>query len=203
MPCFSLHWLAAHRSTALGADQLSGLEKFVQPGQFVELYRQKSAKQNLRRGFVVADPYFFCTKFSLAVFHNRCDVIQGQMFLLQLTVAIAQGAALLFCSTDLCFRLTKLPRFQSDYPMCLTSLFIRYAHGPVPLQSQQYTTSQDIINSVNYIRHEMASYKPSLTQVRAQTLCFCYFSIWLKMMSSDLNLHSHTHSDYNQMHACY
>lgn len=41
----------------------------------------------------------------------------------------------------------------------------RYAHGPVPLQSQQYTTSQDIINSVNYVRHEMANYKPSLTQV--------------------------------------
>lgn len=117
MPCFSMYWLAAHRKTALGADQLSGLEKFVQPGQFVELYRQKSAKQNLRRGFVVADPYFFCTKFSLAVFHNRCDVIQGQMFLLQLTVAIAQGAALLFCSTDSCFRLTKLPHF-SFYKVC-------------------------------------------------------------------------------------
>lgn len=201
MPCFSLHWLTAHRSTALGADQLSGLEKFVQPGQFVELYSQKSAKQSLRRGFVVADPYFFCTKFSLLVFHNRCDVIQGQMFFLQHNVAIAEGAAPLFCSTDSCFRLTALflVRF---YPMCLTSLFIRYAHGPVPLQSQQYTTSQDIINSVNYIRHEMANYKPSLTQVRAQTLCFCYFGIWLKMMSSDLNLHSHTHSDYNQMHAC-
>ncbi|KAG7251132.1 hypothetical protein CRUP_019543, partial [Coryphaenoides rupestris] len=41
----------------------------------------------------------------------------------------------------------------------------RYAHGPVPLESQQYTTSQDIINSVNCIRHEMANYKPNLTQV--------------------------------------
>lgn len=41
----------------------------------------------------------------------------------------------------------------------------RYAHGPVPLQSQQYTTSQDIINSVNYVRHEMTNYKPNLTQV--------------------------------------
>lgn len=41
----------------------------------------------------------------------------------------------------------------------------RYAHGPVPLQSQQYTTSQDIINSVNYVRHEMVNYKPNLTQV--------------------------------------
>ncbi|XP_071385140.1 general transcription factor IIH subunit 1 [Centroberyx affinis] len=41
----------------------------------------------------------------------------------------------------------------------------RYAHGPVPLQSQHYSTSQDIINSVNCIRHEMANYKPNLTQV--------------------------------------
>uniref|UniRef100_A0A3Q3BGF3 General transcription factor IIH, polypeptide 1 n=1 Tax=Kryptolebias marmoratus TaxID=37003 RepID=A0A3Q3BGF3_KRYMA len=41
----------------------------------------------------------------------------------------------------------------------------RYAHGPVPLQSQQYATSQDIINSVSYIQHEMANYKPNLTQV--------------------------------------
>ncbi|KAJ3596024.1 hypothetical protein NHX12_002433 [Muraenolepis orangiensis] len=41
----------------------------------------------------------------------------------------------------------------------------RYAHGPVPLESQQYATSQDIINSVNCIRQEMANYKPNLTQV--------------------------------------
>lgn len=50
--------------------------------------------------------------------------------------------------------------------ICLfLSLFVRYAHGPVPLQSQHYTTSQDIINSVSYIQHEMANYKPNLTQV--------------------------------------
>ncbi|KAJ8333865.1 hypothetical protein SKAU_G00411840 [Synaphobranchus kaupii] len=41
----------------------------------------------------------------------------------------------------------------------------RYFHGPVPMQSQNYTTSQDIINSVSYIQHEMASYRPRLTQV--------------------------------------
>ncbi|XP_077372788.1 general transcription factor IIH subunit 1 [Festucalex cinctus] len=41
----------------------------------------------------------------------------------------------------------------------------RYSHGPVPLQSLKYTTSQEIINSVNHIRHEMANYKPNLTQV--------------------------------------
>uniref|UniRef100_A0A3P8V3Q7 General transcription factor IIH subunit 1 n=1 Tax=Cynoglossus semilaevis TaxID=244447 RepID=A0A3P8V3Q7_CYNSE len=45
----------------------------------------------------------------------------------------------------------------------------RYAHGPVPLQSHQYTTSQDIINSVNYIHHEMSNYKPNLTQVMSST----------------------------------
>ncbi|KAI1890142.1 hypothetical protein AGOR_G00170620 [Albula goreensis] len=41
----------------------------------------------------------------------------------------------------------------------------RYSHGPVPMQSQTYTTSQEIINSVSYIQHEMANYKPALTQV--------------------------------------
>lgn len=45
----------------------------------------------------------------------------------------------------------------------------RYAHGPVPLQSQHYTTSQDIINSVSCIQHEMADYKPNLTQVLSST----------------------------------
>lgn len=44
-------------------------------------------------------------------------------------------------------------------------MFLRYAHGPVPLQSQQYTTSQDIINSVSSIQQEMANYTPNLTQV--------------------------------------
>uniref|UniRef100_A0A8C7G8N1 General transcription factor IIH, polypeptide 1 n=1 Tax=Oncorhynchus kisutch TaxID=8019 RepID=A0A8C7G8N1_ONCKI len=42
----------------------------------------------------------------------------------------------------------------------------RYSHGPVPLLPQQYTTSQDIVNSVNCIKQEIASYKPCLTQVR-------------------------------------
>lgn len=42
----------------------------------------------------------------------------------------------------------------------------------MPLQSQHYTTSQDIINSVNCIRHEMVNYKPNLTQVRSYTLIF-------------------------------
>ncbi|XP_076123323.1 general transcription factor IIH subunit 1 isoform X1 [Alosa pseudoharengus] len=41
----------------------------------------------------------------------------------------------------------------------------RYAHGPVPLQSHQYSTTQDIITAVNCIQHEMAGYKPCLTQV--------------------------------------
>ncbi|XP_039609168.1 general transcription factor IIH subunit 1 [Polypterus senegalus] len=41
----------------------------------------------------------------------------------------------------------------------------RYSHGPVPVQSQPYTTSQDIINSVNYIKHEMDNYTPHLNHV--------------------------------------
>lgn len=75
-------------------------------------------------------------------------------------------------------------------------LFKRYAHGPVPLQSQHYTTSQDIINSVNYIQHEMVNYKPNLTQVRSYALYFCNFImycfnwrvIW-KSLSPDLHPH--------------
>ncbi|NXU03992.1 TF2H1 factor, partial [Buphagus erythrorhynchus] len=41
----------------------------------------------------------------------------------------------------------------------------RYYHGPTPIQSQQYATSQDIINSFNSIKQEMESYVPRLTQV--------------------------------------
>uniref|UniRef100_A0A8C3TRZ1 General transcription factor IIH subunit 1 n=1 Tax=Catharus ustulatus TaxID=91951 RepID=A0A8C3TRZ1_CATUS len=41
----------------------------------------------------------------------------------------------------------------------------RYYHGPTPIQSQQYATSQDIINSFHSIRQEMESYVPKLTQV--------------------------------------
>ncbi|EMP24430.1 General transcription factor IIH subunit 1 [Chelonia mydas] len=41
----------------------------------------------------------------------------------------------------------------------------RYYHGPTPIQSQQYATSQDIINSFHSIRQEMEAYVPRLTQV--------------------------------------
>ncbi|XP_007885593.1 general transcription factor IIH subunit 1 [Callorhinchus milii] len=41
----------------------------------------------------------------------------------------------------------------------------RYFHGPTPVQSQQYASSQEIINSVHCIRQEMAAYSPKLTQV--------------------------------------
>lgn len=41
----------------------------------------------------------------------------------------------------------------------------RYAHGPVPLQSQHYTTSQDIISSHNCVRQEMLGYEPKLSEV--------------------------------------
>ncbi|XP_058264564.1 general transcription factor IIH subunit 1 [Hemibagrus wyckioides] len=46
----------------------------------------------------------------------------------------------------------------------------RYSHGPVPLQSQHYTTSQDIINSVSCIREEMSCYKPCLTRVMSSSV---------------------------------
>ncbi|NXG46595.1 TF2H1 factor, partial [Psilopogon haemacephalus] len=45
----------------------------------------------------------------------------------------------------------------------------RYYHGPTPIQSQQYATSQDIINSFNSIRQEMEAYVPKLTQVLSST----------------------------------
>ncbi|KAJ8280988.1 hypothetical protein GJAV_G00061850 [Gymnothorax javanicus] len=45
----------------------------------------------------------------------------------------------------------------------------RYFHGPVPLLSQNYTTSQEIVNSVRYVQYEMASYKPCLSQVVSST----------------------------------
>ncbi|XP_030646126.1 general transcription factor IIH subunit 1 [Chanos chanos] len=45
----------------------------------------------------------------------------------------------------------------------------RYSHGPVPLQSHHYSTSQDIINSVSLIQHEMSNYKPCLTQVMSSS----------------------------------
>ncbi|KAL0968831.1 hypothetical protein UPYG_G00272460 [Umbra pygmaea] len=44
-----------------------------------------------------------------------------------------------------------------------------YSHGPVPLLPQQYTTSQDIINSVNCIQQEIVNYKPCLTQVMSSS----------------------------------
>nr|XP_046208157.1 general transcription factor IIH subunit 1 [Oncorhynchus gorbuscha] len=49
----------------------------------------------------------------------------------------------------------------------------RYSHGPVPLLPQQYTTSQDIVNSVNCIKQEIASYKPCLTQVMSSSTASC------------------------------
>ncbi|KAL1279666.1 hypothetical protein QQF64_014266 [Cirrhinus molitorella] len=45
----------------------------------------------------------------------------------------------------------------------------RYSHGPIPLQSQHYSSSQDIINSISIIQHEMRNYKPRLTQVMSSS----------------------------------
>uniref|UniRef100_A0A4W4GJK6 General transcription factor IIH subunit 1 n=1 Tax=Electrophorus electricus TaxID=8005 RepID=A0A4W4GJK6_ELEEL len=47
--------------------------------------------------------------------------------------------------------------------------FDRYSHGPVPLQSHHYSTSQDIISSVSCIQEEMSCYKPCLTQVMSSS----------------------------------
>ncbi|XP_064423375.1 general transcription factor IIH subunit 1 isoform X2 [Latimeria chalumnae] len=41
----------------------------------------------------------------------------------------------------------------------------RYYYGPTPVQSQQYATSQDIINSLHCVKQEMSNYVPNLTQV--------------------------------------
>ncbi|XP_021781663.2 general transcription factor IIH subunit 1 isoform X1 [Papio anubis] len=41
----------------------------------------------------------------------------------------------------------------------------RYYHGPTPIQSLQYATSQDIINSFQSVKQEMEAYTPQLTQV--------------------------------------
>lgn len=57
--------------------------------------------------------------------------------------------------------------FKTSHPINIyfTLSLFRYSHGPVPLQSQHYSTSQDIINSISCIREEMSCYKPCLTQV--------------------------------------
>ncbi|CAH2325699.1 general transcription factor IIH subunit 1 [Pelobates cultripes] len=41
----------------------------------------------------------------------------------------------------------------------------RYYHGPTPILSQQYATSQDILNSFHSIKLQMENYVPRLTQV--------------------------------------
>lgn len=65
--------------------------------------------------------------------------------------------------------------------VCILHLFVpaRYSHGPTPLQSQHYSTSQDIINSISIIQHEMRNYKPRLTQVH-------HWHAWLKVLDSSL-----------------
>ncbi|KAE8605944.1 hypothetical protein XENTR_v10010525 [Xenopus tropicalis] len=41
----------------------------------------------------------------------------------------------------------------------------RYYHGPTPIQSQQYASSQDILSSIHSIKQQMENYTPRLTQV--------------------------------------
>lgn len=57
----------------------------------------------------------------------------------------------------------------------------RYYHGPTPIQSLQYATSQDIINSFQSIRQEMEAYTPKLTQVG------CLYCLKTR-------IHTHTHT---------
>ncbi|XP_029438204.1 general transcription factor IIH subunit 1 isoform X1 [Rhinatrema bivittatum] len=52
----------------------------------------------------------------------------------------------------------------------------RYYHGPTPVQSQQYASSQDIINSLHSIKQEMENYTPRLTQVLSSGAASCTIS---------------------------
>nr|XP_033784474.1 general transcription factor IIH subunit 1 isoform X1 [Geotrypetes seraphini]XP_033784475.1 general transcription factor IIH subunit 1 isoform X1 [Geotrypetes seraphini]XP_033784476.1 general transcription factor IIH subunit 1 isoform X1 [Geotrypetes seraphini]XP_033784477.1 general transcription factor IIH subunit 1 isoform X1 [Geotrypetes seraphini] len=52
----------------------------------------------------------------------------------------------------------------------------RYYHGPTPILSQQYASSQDIINSLHSINQEMENYTPRLTQVLSSGAASCTIS---------------------------
>ncbi|XP_030056948.1 general transcription factor IIH subunit 1 isoform X1 [Microcaecilia unicolor] len=52
----------------------------------------------------------------------------------------------------------------------------RYCHGPTPVQSQQYASSQDIINSLHSIKQEIENYTPRLTQVLSSGAASCTIS---------------------------
>lgn len=64
----------------------------------------------------------------------------------------------------------------------------RYAHGPVPLQSQHYTTSQDIISSHNCVRQEMLGYEPKLSEVRLRRRAISRLMMTLWPVSKRWNL---------------
>uniref|UniRef100_A0A8C6GGB3 General transcription factor IIH subunit 1 n=1 Tax=Mus spicilegus TaxID=10103 RepID=A0A8C6GGB3_MUSSI len=89
----------------------------------------------------------------------------------------------------------------------------RYYHGPTPIQSLQYATSQDIINSFQSIRQEMEAYTPKLTQVvkmksnleRFQVTKLCPFQEKIRRQYLSTNLVSHIEemlqTAYNKLHA--
>ncbi|KAM9659757.1 general transcription factor IIH subunit 1 isoform 2-T4 [Trichechus inunguis] len=88
----------------------------------------------------------------------------------------------------------------------------RYYHGPTPIQSLQYATSQDIINSFQSIRQEMEAYTPKLTQVvkmksnleRFQVTKLCPFQEKIRRQYLSTNLVSHIEemlqTAYNKLH---
>ncbi|OBS59508.1 hypothetical protein A6R68_09371, partial [Neotoma lepida] len=89
----------------------------------------------------------------------------------------------------------------------------RYYHGPTPIQSLQYATSQDIINSFQSIRQEMEAYTPKLTQVvkmksnleRFQVTKLCPFQEKIRRQYLSTNLVSHIEemlqTAYNKLHS--
>ena len=85
--------------------------------------------------------------------------------------------------------------------VCLSvSLSSRYAHGPVPLQSHQYTTTQDIITAVNCIQHEMVFYKPSLTQVPSLPFFLALESDYKKFIENNLKEYKSREVNYYVLH---
>ena len=55
----------------------------------------------------------------------------------------------------------------------------RYLHGPTPMTSSRYTSSQDLIAATNNVAVEIDSWNPNLTHVccakYSQRTLFCYF----------------------------
>uniref|UniRef100_A0A8C9V9C4 General transcription factor IIH subunit 1 n=2 Tax=Scleropages formosus TaxID=113540 RepID=A0A8C9V9C4_SCLFO len=63
-----------------------------------------------------------------------------------------------------------IKRFNHHSAMVLAGLLQMYVSLTIHSLQIHYTTSQDIINSVILVQHEMANYKPCLTQVMSSTM---------------------------------